>query len=115
MKKTVISCLLLALYSCNDQPKYYHGYVLDRKMKPISNVKVIENNKIPLSTITDSTGYFRLNKNPDWLSNLIFLKEGYITDTVRTVWSKHGEKIEYTFLNQNADTVLLRKVTLPNN
>ena len=110
MKKIVIVSILLALcFSCNNQATYYHGYVLDDEMKPIYNVKVIEDSGAPLSTITDSTGYFRLYKNPDWLSNLIFLKEGYVTDTIRTVWTQSGEIIEYTFLNQKADTVRLKK------
>lgn len=84
MKKIIFIYLFIYLLSCKTTTGYYHGYVLDKRNKPITKVKVSECNKIPLSTVTDTTGYFRLYMKPNSVSKLIFQKKGYQTDTVRT-------------------------------
>lgn len=111
MKKILVLILLFTFnYGCFNKKQYYHGYVLDDKKRPIENVKVMEDNIYPFSTVTDSSGYFRLYKRPDLLSNLIFLKKGYLTDTIKTVRSVSGEKMESVFLNNKADTIQLESV-----
>ena len=106
MKKIIILLILTA--NCKQSQEFYHGYVYYNN-KPVSNVfikeDVLNSSK---NTKTDSTGFFKLQKKPSHLSNLIFTKDGFKTDTIKTVWSQHGEKIRYTFLNTKFDTLVLR-------
>ena len=110
--KTAIFLGLLLLIGCNTEPLFYQGYVYYGN-KPLENVTV-KKEYINETTKTDSSGYFKLNKDPDFLTKLIFIKEKFEVDTVRTIWSSGGEKISYTFLNEDFDTLRLIK-TLPNN
>jgi len=107
MKNLIVLFSLFLFISCGKKTiNYYHGYVLNKKNEPIVNVKVEENNKVPLSTVTDSTGYFMLYKSPDWVSQLIFKKKGYKTDTVQTVWNRYSGSGK-RFLNKIPDTIIL--------
>ncbi|MCF6350466.1 MAG: carboxypeptidase-like regulatory domain-containing protein [Flavobacteriaceae bacterium] len=113
MKKIIFIYLFIYLSSCKTTTGYYHGYVLDKKTNPISNVKVSEYHKIHLSTITDSTGYFRLYHSPNFVSNLIFYKEGYQTDTIQTRWNRY-DGLGQRFLNKIPDTLIIQKVNISN-
>ncbi|MCD8418796.1 hypothetical protein J2Q11_13770 [Tenacibaculum finnmarkense genomovar finnmarkense] len=111
MKNLFILALLL-LNGCKTKPLLYQGYVYYDN-QPLVNVVVKKEHKNQDLTKTDSTGYFKIKKTPNSLTSLIFIKEGFKIDTVPSVWSQHGEKINYTFLNKKFDTIRLRK-TLPN-
>lgn len=103
------------LSSCGTKPKFYRGYVFYNK-KPLVNVTIKKDNgKHHDSVRTDLTGFFKLPKEPNSIRSLIFTKKGFVTDTIPSVWTQHGEKIYYTFLNKSPDTIFLRKITLPNN
>ncbi|MCF6349918.1 MAG: hypothetical protein L3J23_02670 [Flavobacteriaceae bacterium] len=67
----------------------------------MSNVLIKEIFENPQSTTSDKKGYFKLNKSPNVISDLIFLKKGYIEDTISTVWSQYGETQRNTFYEQN--------------
>ncbi|MDO6809881.1 hypothetical protein Q4603_14740 [Zobellia galactanivorans] len=69
----------------------------------------MEDNKMPSSTTTDKTGYFKLLKSPNSVSKLIFLAEGYQIDTTRTVWNRY-DGAGKRFLNKIPDTLILRKL-----
>lgn len=103
---------LLIINSCITKPKFYRGYVFYDK-KPLANVIVKKENCNNL-TLTDSTGFFKLPKKSNSIRSLIFTKNGFVTDTIPSVWTQHGEKVNYTFLNKTLDTIILRKISLPN-
>jgi len=109
MRKPLFIFFMALVLSCKEKSSFYHGVVVNENNLPIPNVTVKKMNQRPLSTITDSTGYFILYKNPDWLFDLSFSKEGYKTKIVRTVWTHSGEVVGYTFLNKKADTITLKK------
>lgn len=106
--------LLLGMLGCSGRQDFYHGYVYDvNNLKPLPGVLVkedlFEGSK---STYTDKTGYFKIPNHRQPYSNLIFSIKGYRTDTMLTIWSQHGEKLNYSFINKNTDTVFLRpKIT----
>ncbi|MCF6351228.1 MAG: hypothetical protein L3J23_09425 [Flavobacteriaceae bacterium] len=75
----------------------------------MSNVIVKEMLKNSQFTISDKKGYFKLHKSPNVISDLIFFKEGYIKDTISTVWFQYGETQETRFVNKTPDTIVLKK------
>lgn len=109
MKKvsSLISCVLLI--SCNSVNNFYHGRVVDENGKALENVIVAED-VITKQTKTDKKGYFKLNRNPDWLGNLIFIKEGFLSDTIPTVYHQNGETTEYDFIKKDTTLVRLRSI-----
>jgi len=99
-------CLsLVALCSCDSINDYYQGKVMDENGKALAGVTVSElyRNR---QTETDATGYFKLDRSPEWLGELIFTKNGYHTDTIPSVWHQAGETTEYRFVKN--DTALIR-------
>lgn len=110
MRILILISLMICLFSCEESPKHYHGIIVDQNLKPLSNVKIkLENNPI-VFTSSNKDGFFKLKKDPDLLSNLIFSKKGYKIDTVKTVWIQSGEQEEYIFLNKEVDTIVLKKI-----
>lgn len=107
-KATLI--LILLFFSCRkNENNFYQGKVVDENDKPIKNVFVNESYTENHSK-TDEDGYFKLNRNSNSLGELIFTKEGYKIDTIRTVWTQHGEKIEYNFIYNDTTIVKLKSV-----
>lgn len=113
MKNIFYLLLLLLLYSCKTTGNnFYQGKVLDENDKPLEGVTVVEEDRDENRTITDKNGYFKLDRSPDWLGRLIFVKEGYKEDTIPSVWHQAGEKIEYNFIKN--DTTIVRLTGLGN-
>lgn len=109
MRKLFYLVLILLIFACKSSRSFYHGYVYNSN-GPLNNVQVKEDMGNSNSTFTDSTGYFKLNKNTYLLNNLVFIKEGFKIDTIKTVWSQHGERLEYMFLNKKEDTIYLKPI-----
>lgn len=100
---------MVFLTGCSEAPEFYHGYVYDQKtQKPLANIQVKEdypsNSK---SAYTDTKGYFKIKKDPQSITDLIFSSPDYGPDTLLTVWSQHGESIGYVFVNAKPDTAFL--------
>ena len=110
--RNVILLILIAssLIGCKTKPLFYQGYVYHDN-QPQENVTVITDDNNQDYTKTDVTGYFKLNKMPNTLTDLIFNKEGFRIDTIPSVWSQHGEKIKYNFINKKMDTIQLIKIS----
>lgn len=102
--------LLLMLINCKNYTKNYHGYVYNTDKLPVNGVIVKENNTSLITTTTDKNGYFVLSKSSNSIKDLIFSKVGYENDTVQTVWSQHGEKLEYVFVTSKSDTIFLKRI-----
>lgn len=99
---------LVALCSCNKVNNFYQGKVVDKDGKPIEGVVVGEDN-IKKHTRTNKNGYFKLNRSPDWLGDLVFIKNGYRNDTIPSVWHQSGETIRYNFVED--DTTIVRLIS----
>ncbi len=110
--RVLFSCfvLMFLMVSCKTKQDYYHGIIFDEHQKPLSGVIVTDSIQF---TISDEKGCFRLNKNPNLISNLTFSKEGFKTTTIKTVGTQSGEFVKYRFLNKVMDTLVLKKKNLP--
>ncbi|WP_454880794.1 carboxypeptidase-like regulatory domain-containing protein [Sphingobacterium detergens] len=107
-KKNILYLLVLfLLFSCKTKVNnFYQGIVLDQIDKPLEGVTVTEEGRNEKQTITDKNGYFKLDRSSDWLGRLIFIKEGFETDTIPSVWHQAGETTEYNFIG--SDTTIIR-------
>lgn len=112
MKKIMLLPILIILVNCNGLQNYYSGYVYDEISKePLSKVFIKENfYKNIKSTYSNENGYFRINNNTESIGNLIFIHDGYKTDTIITAWSQHGESLKYRFIGKKGDTLFMKKI-----
>ncbi|MCW8313754.1 carboxypeptidase-like regulatory domain-containing protein [Sphingobacterium thalpophilum] len=107
--------LLLLLFSCRTGVNnFYQGRVLDGNDQPLEGVTVIEENGKGKQVRTDKSGYFKLDRSPDWLGRLIFMKQGYRTDTIPSVWRQSGEAIGYNFVEDDTTIVRLKDAEILN-
>jgi len=101
-KMNKIFCFLLIYIitlSCNiyNKKEFYTGYVYDFvTRKPLQNVKVIELESNH-ETTTNEKGYFSMKKLENVSSSLIFEKEGYRKDTIRSIQIQNGEQQQEVF------------------
>lgn len=107
MKKYLFIFLFIFL-NCNSENDYYFGRVLDENNNPIKNA-IVTVDIFEEKTKTNNKGYFKLKRNSGWLGNLIFQKEGYLTDTIPIVWSQHGETLNYNFIENDTTIVKLQR------
>ncbi len=120
MKKLIIiGVVCIAMLSCNKVNNYYAGYIADGQGQPIRNVLVREYTLNGRSTFTDEKGFFKLDRDPSIICNLIFEKEGYEGDTIRTFNSRSiGENPEeceteyYSILTSDTSKFVLKKVQI---
>ncbi len=108
--KKIAIVVLLIFASCKSKSNFYQGFAFYNN-KPVSNVVIKEENATAKSVKTDNKGYFKLIKDPCCISKLIFIKEGFKTDTIRTIYPQNGERIQYRFLNKKNDTLFLKPIT----
>ncbi|WP_306354209.1 hypothetical protein [Flavobacterium sp. '19STA2R22 D10 B1'] len=104
--------VILLLLCCCKRQNFYHGYVYDQETKkPLMNVLVKESFVTnPQSATTDVKGYFKIENNTNSITDLVFSIPRYRQDTIPSVWSQHGERLEYTFLNPKPDTIFLAPI-----
>lgn len=102
----LIAALLFFANSCKTSPQNYEGYVFRGKGKPANNIKVCEENKNNCTT-TNQQGFFKLQKQETSIRNLIVFQGNNPIDTIKTVWSQHGEKIKYSFIEGKKDTLFI--------
>ena len=89
MKKYILVLLFLT-FSCSKNGYYGYVYDIDTK-KPVENVFVNDYlNKN--TTITNAEGYFNLRKTGDFSSIIIFTKDNYQIDTIKSIEIANGEK-----------------------
>ena len=100
MKKIFIILIYIIVLSCNtynSKKEFYTGYVYDFvTQKPLQNVKVIELESNH-ETTTNEKGYFSMKKLENVSSSLIFEKEGYKKDTIRSIQIQNGEQQQEVF------------------
>ncbi len=106
--------LLILLISCKPRINdYYSGFVVDELGRPIENVLVKQDIQDEYSSkiYTNKRGYFKLKAEYSGLSDLIFSKEGYLSDTIEMVWTQHGETIEYSpLITEDSSRVVLQAI-----
>jgi len=112
ISKIFLLIIFITISNCDKDKttNYYHGYVFDIKNNPLANVIVSEYNKVPMMTVTDSTGYFKLYHNPIFISNLTFKKEGYKTAYILTSWHRYNGSGQ-RFINKQPDTLILENIS----
>lgn len=109
MKNMLYTLSLFLLVSCKPAVNnFYQGRVVDQSNKPLEGVIVNEEDRKEKQTTTDKNGYFKLDRSPDWLGRLIFIKDGYETDTIASVWHQAGETTEYNFIEKDTTIVRLK-------
>lgn len=103
--------LPLLFLSCKSTvSNFYHGVVINEEGNPIEYVEVKENFKYPQSTVTEDNGFFQLYKSPLVRGKIIFSKNGFISDTVRTQRRLYTQPTTYLFMNKTPDTLILKKI-----
>lgn len=107
--KYPIYLLILIFFSCRTANNFYQGRITNEENQPLEGVIVAEEHRHK-QTKTDKTGYFKLDRSPDWLGNLIFIKDGYRQDTIPTVWHQAGETIGYNFIENDTTIVKLQRI-----
>ncbi len=119
MKKLLLISLLITA-SCNEKlHDSYRGYVYNLKKEPLSGVIVCADVVNLECTKTNKNGCFLLKRgSQNFVDDLIFVKDGYITDSLETVYYKRGHGTIYLFLTNRSDTLFMeetKQITLPNN
>lgn len=110
MKKTLNVFLLLILISCSNKITYYHGYIYNEKNEPLENLKIVEDDNLQSYSMTDQHGYFKILERNNYGGNLkVYTIDNVIIDTIWTVYSTHGEKLNYRFVNGRSDTLFISK------
>lgn len=118
MRNFLSYILLIALFtSCRGTHvnNYYSGFVVDESGNPVDSVLIKEDvsEEYANKTLAGKNGYFKMDRAEMRLCNLIFLKEGYQSDTIRMVWLQHGEKEMYSpLLTEDSSQVIIRKLNI---
>ncbi|HZH73435.1 MAG TPA: hypothetical protein VFD91_13140 [Mariniphaga sp.] len=107
-KKTILlfMTVLTAITACTPSIQYYKGYVYNTKNEPIEGLKICEQYSTKCS-FTNSQGFFKIKKNASSIRSLIVFHNEISVDTIKTVWSQHGEKINYSFIEGKNDTLFV--------
>ncbi|WP_131726141.1 hypothetical protein [Chryseobacterium sp. Leaf405] len=92
--------------SCTPSSKSYEGYIYNHQKKPLENIKVCEQNKNNC-TYTNDKGFFQLRKDKNSIGDLLVFNRESTIDTIKTVWSQHGEKINFSFIEGKNDTLFI--------
>jgi hypothetical protein len=112
MKIYILFPVLTILMSCSKLQKCYSGYVYDEESRePINRVFIKERfSKDFKSTYSNEKGYFKIDNDSESIGDLIFIRDGYKTDTIVTVWSQHGENLKYRFVRKESDTLYMQRI-----
>jgi len=108
MKKILFLTLAFLLFCCkNKKVNFYEGHIYDENKKPLPNIKVCRGYKLTACTTTDANGYFKLNKKPTFITDLIVFYKEQPIDTIITAWTLHGELDRYSFIEGKNDTLFI--------
>ena len=98
----------LVVSSCSSKIKYYHGYIYSLDNKPLGKLRVEEDDNLRTFSYTNEKGYFKIIENNNFGGNLIvYSQNDIILDTIWTVFSSNGEKLNYRFVNGRKDTLFV--------
>lgn len=123
--------LILSMWSCQfnksekkerERVNFFNGIVIDDKKNPLSGVSVTcilqKDSSSVRTTITNADGYFKISGRKfekliiEKGAKLIFIKEGYVSDTVETTQPAPEHKKypnNYFFIHKIPDTLYLKK------
>ena len=112
MKKYILLSLFVIISSCGGNSdysgsKYYEGHIYDRNKKSLPNIKVCRGYKLTACTMTDANGYFKLNKKPTFITDLIVFYKEQPIDTITTFSIYAGERLTYNFVEGKKDTLFI--------
>lgn len=107
MKKALIIFFFTAV-SCTTSIKNYEGYIYEYNTKiPLSNIEICpehtsENKKC---VKTDKKGFFKMDLNS--MQHIYVYINGNLSDSIQTIRTSGGEKINYYFINGRKDTAYI--------
>ena len=109
MKKILFLTLAFLLFCCkNRKINFYEGHIYDENNTPLPNIKVCKMYHTPTDcTMTNANGYFKINKDPTSIPDLIVFYKEQPIDTIRTLWTQAGERIMYSFVEGKNDTLFI--------
>ncbi|WP_299709704.1 hypothetical protein [uncultured Tenacibaculum sp.] len=111
MKNLLLSILLITVSCDKELNNTYKGYVFNIKKEPLNKVKIYTFRFPKLYTYTNENGYFSLEKRSlNFIDDLVFVKNGYTTDTLNTVFYHRGHGTIYLFLTNRSDTLFMKEV-----
>lgn len=114
--KHIATFLLLGIFlvynSCGENlNNYYSGIIVDELGRPVQSVLVKEDiaEKYSNKTLTDSNGFFKMNRTKGIFADLLLSKKGYLSDTVPVVWHQHGETTEFSsIIKKDSSQIVIR-------
>ena len=113
MKKYILLSLFVIISSCGGNSdysgsKYYKGHIYDTNKKPLPNIKVCKMYHTPTDcTMTDANGYFKINKDPTSIPDLIVFYKEQPIDTIMTLSPAYVERVTYNFVEGKKDTLFI--------
>jgi len=110
MKKYILLSLFVIISSCggNSSFKYYEGHIYDENKKPLPDIKVCKMYHTPTDcTMTDANGYFKINKDPTSIPDLIVFYKEQPIDTIMTLSPAYVERVTYNFVEGKKDTLFI--------
>jgi hypothetical protein len=113
MKTVIVFLCLLTIAGCAETVRdYYSGIVTDESGRPVQDALVKEEGPMayPHEQLTDKNGYFKFERTRGVLPNIIISKVGYVSDTIRLVYSMHGERLEHSpMISADSTLLILRR------
>ncbi|SHK24108.1 carboxypeptidase-like regulatory domain-containing protein [Chryseobacterium polytrichastri] len=93
--KLLLLFIIILFTGCKS--KHYEGYIYDGiTKKPILGVQILDLST-DFKTITDKKGHFKIQKNNNISSTLVFQKDLYHTDTISSIQIQNGERQKELF------------------
>ena len=106
-----ICTICFIISGCNNVNGHYAGYITDESGLYLPEVLVREYRSDGRSIVTDSKGFFKLERERGIICNLIFEKEGYRSDTILTFRMIDDDNTEYcSTLTSDTTKIILQRV-----
>lgn len=112
MKSKFISifiALVILCNSCQENFKYYEGYIYSRYRKPLQGLRVEKKYYKDDFAITDSLGYFRIKEKKNSGSGFLMVstKQEILIDSIQVVRKAGGEQVNFYFVEGRNDTLFI--------
>jgi len=107
MNKYVIIIFCLFLNSCQQRiPNYSQGYIYDKELNPLYNIKIENPYDSTIYTLTNKSGYFKIDQSM-LAEYLYIIKNNKKVDSIY-ISTRHPEgRISYSFVEGRNDTLFI--------
>ena len=108
MKNIILLFISAFFIQCKTGINYYQGYIFSIDNNPIKNLKIYEKYDRNNYAISNKYGYFRIDITKNNIKRyLIIENEGRVIDSIQVIGTQGGEKIKYSFVQGENDTLFL--------